>query len=50
MAQNEIQLNKLTFNTAAFMDVFKNICNTYLDDLSKELKNLVRKLKNIFFI
>ena len=33
--------NKLSFDTAAFMSLFKNICNVYLDDLSKELQNLV---------
>lgn len=41
MAGNDLKLNKLSFDTNAFMAIFKNICNLYLDDLSQKLKNLV---------
>lgn len=41
MAENDLKLNRLSFDTAAFMTLFKDICNLYLDDLSEKLKNLV---------
>lgn len=38
---NDFHANSLSFNTVNFMDLFKKICDVYLDDLSEKLKNLV---------
>lgn len=39
--KNDFTPNRLSFDTTAYMDLFKYICNIYLDDLSEKLKNLV---------